>query len=127
MDTSKYSDLELNDPKVMGAKLGVETMLYYYMSALSGKVKDIKQYMANRMPAMIDLTEEQATYVATSITDENTVLASLDTSMQLLQGMSSTQKFDEETVQLVIKILQNLRDECESALRTYLSEPEEYK
>lgn len=127
MDTAKYSNLELNDPKVMGAKLGVETMLFYYMSALSGKVKDIKQYMANRMPAMIDLTEEQATYVATSTTDANTVLASLDTSMQLLKGVSESEKPDPEAISLVIKILQNLRDECESALRTYLSEPEEYK
>lgn len=127
MDTAKYSNLELNDPKVMGAKLGVETMLFYYMSALSGKVKDIKQYMANRMPAMIDLTEEQATYVAASTTDANTVLASLDTSMQLLKGVSESEKPDPEAISLVIKILQNLRDECESALRTYLSEPEEYK
>lgn len=127
MDTAKYSDLELNDPKVMGAKLGVETMLFYYMSALSGKVKDIKQYMANRMPAMIDLTEEQATYVAASTTDVNTVLASLDTSMQLLKGVSESEKPDPEAISLVIKILQNLKDECESALRTYLPEPEEYK
>lgn len=125
MDTAKYSELELNDPKVMGAKMGVETMLYYYMAALSGKVKDIKQYMANRMPAMIDLTEEQATYVAASMTDANTVLTSLDTSMRLLKGMADSDKLDQDTIQLVVKILQNLRDECESALNTYLSQQEE--
>ena len=121
MDNSKYSDLELNDSKVMGAKMGVETMLYYYMAALSGKVKDIKQYMANRLPAMIDLTEEQSTYVAASMTDCNTVLTSLDTSMRLLQNTIDSDNFDKDSIQLVIKILQNLYDECESALRTYLS------
>ncbi len=121
-DTSKYSDLELNDPKVMGARIATETMLFYYMSALSGKVDDVKQYMAKRIPAMIELTEEQTTYIATSIDKSNAVLTSLDTVTNILKNIQEQDKLDAELMDLAIRILQSMRDECSNAIYTYMKD-----
>ena len=53
----------MDDSRLTGAKEGVQTMLFYYLLALQGNVKDPKQVIATELGHMIDLSEEQIQYV----------------------------------------------------------------
>lgn len=123
----KYDALESSDARILGARMGVETMLYYYYTAIIGKVKDPKQYMASRMPVMIDLTDEQATYVGATISSDNAVMTSLTTSIELLKTMQDSKELDEESLSLVIGILESVQLNCTDALNMFLEKEDDDK
>ena len=60
----------MDDSRLTGAKEGVQTMLFYYLLALQGNVKDPKQVIATELGHMIDLSEEQIQYVQSHISTE---------------------------------------------------------
>ena len=94
------------DSKVTGARQGVQNMLFYYISALMDNgVQDVKQYIAGEISSMIDLSEEQATYVKSHILNNNKVVDNLSSSIALLDNMEKTGKLDLESIKIVKGIL----------------------
>ncbi len=117
MADNKYDELECNDPKVLGARMGVETMLYYYLTSLIDKVDDPKQYLARKLPVIIEMSEEQATYVGAAVKTDNQAVKSLSTVIALLKKLKDN--YDEGTLSIAIEILENLHISFVDALEMY--------
>lgn len=106
------------DSRISGAKNGVQTMLYYYLTALiDSGVKDPKQRIATEISKMIDLSDEQCAYVNAHVSLGNKAVESLSTSIQLLESNPDT-----ETVSIVIGILKEIKKRCEDAVTSFLEE-----
>ena len=101
------------DSKILGAKQGVQTMMYYYLSALIGTTEDPKQYIATELGKMIDLSEEQIQYVKMNVANDNKMLDNLSSSIALLESMEKTGKLDLESVGIVKQILEIMKQQCE--------------
>lgn len=91
----------MDDSRLTGAKEGVQTMLFYYLLALQGNVKDPKQVIATELGHMIDLSEEQIQYVQSHISTQSRLVKSLSSSVQLLENMEKTGKLDLESVSII--------------------------
>ena len=107
------------DSKITGAKHSVQTMMFYYLSALIGTVEDPKQYIATELGKMIDLSEEQIQYVKMNVANDNKMLDNLSSSIALLESMEKTEKLDLESIGIVKKILEIMKQQCEQTLKEY--------
>ena len=96
--------------KTEGAKNAVQTMLFYYISSLIGTVEDPKQYIANQISEMIDLSEEQANYVKLNLALENKLLDNLKSSIQLLDKKKKKKTLDLDSIKIVKGILNIMYD-----------------
>lgn len=115
----------MEDNKISGSKAGAQTMLFYYLYSLMGKVKDPKQVVATELGKMIDLSEEQINYVQLNLSMENTLLANLESSISLLKVMKTTGKLDIESLQIVISMLDLMRQKAEKLFIEDVEEQEE--
>lgn len=120
------------DSKITGAKNSVQTMLFYYLSAVIGTVEDPKQYIATELGKMIDLSEEQLQYVLMSIQNENKIVDNLSSSISLLENIEKTKELDLESINIVKQILIIMKEQCKEALDNYTKsivteEEEEYE
>lgn len=109
----------MKDSKVSGAKQGVQTMLFYYLSSLIGTVEDPKQYIATEMGEMINLSEEQIQYVKMNTAQDNKMLENLSSSISLLENMEKTNTLDLESIGIVKKILKIMESQCKKTLDDY--------
>ena len=107
------------DSRIIGAKHSVQTMMYYYLSALIGSVEDPKQYIATELGKMIDLSEEQIQYVKLNVANDNKMLDNLSSSIALLESMEKAEKLDLESVRIVKQILEIMKEQCEQTLKEY--------
>lgn len=107
----------MEDNKMSGARNGLQTMMFYYLSSIIGKVNDPKQYIATEMGKMIDLSEEQVEYVRLNIANDNKLLDNLSSSIQLLMNMEKTGKFDLDSVKIVRNILEIMKSQTEIILK----------
>lgn len=117
----------MEDSKVSGAKQGVQTMLYYYLSSLIGTVPDPKQHIATELGTMIDLSEEQIQYVKMSIAHDNKMLESLSSCVALLSNIEKTGELDLQAIRIVKKVLEAMGSQCEKALKEYTDFTEDNK
>ena len=108
-----------NNAKIIGAKKGVETMLYYYLSALIGVVEDPKQAIATELGAMIDLSEAQIQYVKINVNNDNKMLDNLSCSIDLLKAMENSKKIDLESITIIRNILEIMQSQCKQTLDDY--------
>lgn len=115
----------MEDGRALGARQGVQTMLFYYLSSLVGTTKDPKQYIAGELAKMIDLSEDQLAYVRMSLATENKVLDSLSSSIDLLSLMEKSGKLDLDSVAIIKSVLLNLQTECKKALDQYIEDQED--
>ena len=117
----------MSDSKENGAKIGVQNMLYYYLSSIIETVEDPKQFIASEMGAMIDLSEEQIQYVKMNTSSNNKMLENLSSSIDLLVNIEKTKTLDLESIAIVRQILELMKKQCEDSLRkhTTLLEEEE--
>ena len=106
----------MENSKVAGAKQGVQTMLFYYLSTLVGTVQDPKQHIATEMAKMIDLSEEQLQFVLASIQNENMLIDNLSSSIALLENIEKTKKLDLESIGIVKDMLSIIKSQCKDAL-----------
>lgn len=112
--------------KVTGAKQGVQNMLFYYISALMDSgVQDVKQYVASEISSMIDLSEEQATYVKSHILNDNKVVDNLSSSIALLDNMEKTGKLDLESIRIVKGILNIMEKQYKDAIYNFVEDNED--
>ena len=111
--------------KISGAKHGVQTMLYYYLSSLIGTTPDPKQVIATELGAMIDLSEEQIQYVKMSIAHDNKMLENLSSCVALLSNIEKTGELDLQSIGIVRKILEVMQSQCKIALDEYIDFTEE--
>ncbi len=109
----------MENNKISGAKQGVQTMMFYYLSSLIGSVEDPKRHIATELGKMIDLSEEQIQYVQMSIANDNKMLDNLSSSIALLENMEKTGKLDLESIGIVKGILTIMKDQCENALEKF--------
>ena len=101
----------MEDGKILGAKNGVQNMLFYYLTSLMDNgVKDPKQHIATEIGKMIDLSEEQVLYVKANMALENKILESLLSAIQLLENMETSNKIDIESIRIVIGLLTAIKD-----------------
>lgn len=108
----------MEDSRILGAKDGVQHMLFYYLTALiDSGVKDPKQHIATEIGKMIDLSEEQVSYVKTNIGLKNTLLENLSSSVTLLENMKTSDTLDKDSVDIVIGLLTVIKDECSKLLQ----------
>lgn len=106
--------------KTFGAKNGVQSMLYYYLTALmESGVQDPKQKIATDIASMIDLSEEQLAYVRTHLSDGVRFEEELFSSIKLLKGMEKSGKLDKEALQIVIAMLENGAKQLKEAIDNY--------
>ena len=109
----------MNNSKISGAKQGVQTMMFYYLSSLIGNVEDPKQYMATELGKMINLSEEQVQYVKMNIANDNKMIDNLSSSISLLENMEKTNKLDIESIGIVKGVLNIMREQCKNVLSEY--------
>ena len=109
----------MKDSKISGAKQGVQTMLYYYLSSLIGTVPDPKQVIATELGTMIDLSEEQIQYVKMSIAHDNKMLENLSSCVALLSNIEKTGKLDLQSIEIVRKMLEVMTSQCQATLKEY--------
>lgn len=102
--------------KISGAKLAVQTMLYYYLSSLIDTVEDPKQVIATELGEMINLSEAQIQYVNMNLINDNKMLDNLTCSIDLLKSMEQKKKFDLESIKIIRNILEIMRSQCSAAL-----------
>lgn len=107
------------DSKISGAKHGVQTMMFYYLSSLIGTVEDPKQYIATELGKMIDLSEEQLQYVKMNVANDNQMLDNLSSSISLLENIEKTGKLDLDSIGIVKGILLIMKDQCAKTLEEY--------
>lgn len=106
--------------KTLGAKAGLQSMIYYYLTALvESGVQDPKQKIATDMAGMIDLSEEQLAYVGSHLTKGIRFEDELKSSIDLLKGMQRSNKLDKETLQIVIAMLEEGMKQLEDAIDNY--------
>ena len=110
----------MDDSRLTGAKEGVQTMLFYYLLALQGNVKDPKQVIATELGHMIDLSEERIQYVQSHISTEGKLVESLSSSIQLLENMEKTGKLDLESVSIVKNTLQIMTKEINKVVEQFV-------
>ena len=104
----------MEDSRLLGAKDGVQNMLFYYLTALiDNGVKDPKQHIATEIGKMIDLSEEQVTYVKANVRLQGKLPESLTSSIDILKNMKS---FDEEAVNIVVGLLTAIKDSCSKVI-----------
>lgn len=104
MDLNKFTESE-----VKGSELGVKRMLFYYASSLQDSgVEDVRQYIATKLPEMIELATSQAEFVATNIQNDNKILDSLKDSIKLLSAMQEKKEYDETSVNIIKSIFENI-------------------
>jgi len=108
-----------DNAKITGARKGVETMLYYYLSSLIGVVEDPKQVVATELGPMIDLSEAQIQYVKMSIANDNKMLDNLSCSIDLLKAMENTKEIDLESINIIRNILEIMHGQCKQSLDDY--------
>lgn len=108
------------DSRITGAKHSVQTMMFYYLSALIGTVEDPKQHIATEMGKMIDLSEEQIQYVKMNVANDNKMLDNLSSSISLLENMEKTGQLDLESIGIVKGILEIMKGQCEKTLEEYV-------
>jgi len=111
--------------KISGAKHGVQTMMFYYLSSLIGSVEDPKQHIATELGKMINLSEEQIQYVRMQVANENKMLVNLSSSIALLENMEKTGKLDLESIGIVKGILTIMQEQCQKALTEYTDTEDE--
>lgn len=110
----------MDNSRITGAKQSVQNMLFYYISALiDSGVKDVKQYIASEIGDMIDLSEEQVSYVQSHISNENKVVENLSSSIALLEGMEKTGKLDLEAIKIVKGILGIMKTQYQETMATF--------
>lgn len=109
----------MENSKISGAKNGVQTMMFYYLSSLIGTVEDPKQYIATELGKMIDLSEEQIQYVKMNIANDNKMLDNLSSSIGLLENIEKTGKLDLESIKIVKGILEIMKSQCSKTLEDY--------
>lgn len=112
----------MEDNKVIGGRQGVQTMLFYYLSSLIGKVDDPKQYIATEIGSMIDLSEEQIQYIKMNIANENKLTENLSSSISLLKNMEETGKVDFESIKIVRGILEIMKTQSEQVIKEYMGD-----
>lgn len=115
----------MENNKLSGAKNGLRTMMFYYLSSLIGTVEDPKQYIATELGQLIDLSEEQMQYVSMNIASENKILVNLSSSIALLDNIEKTGKLDMESIKIVNGILKIMKGQCENALKEFVFPEEE--
>ena len=111
--------------KISGAKHGVQTMMFYYLSSQIGSVEDPKQHIATELGKMINLSEEQIQYVRMQVANENKMLVNLSSSIALLENMEKTGKLDLESIGIVKGILTIMQEQCQKALTEYTDTEDE--
>ena len=83
------------------------------------KVEDPKQYIATEICKMINLSEEQTTYVQTTVATKNKVIDCLSSSISLLENMNKSNKLDKEAIEIALNLLQSLKKECVNSIKKY--------
>ncbi len=109
-----------DEGKIVGAKNGVQTMLYYYLSSLIGQVEDPKQVIASEIGAMIDFSEAQAQYIAMDVKSNNKMLDNLTCSIDLLKSMEQAKEFDLDSIKIITGILEIMKKQCEETLEKFV-------
>lgn len=105
--------------KIVGARKGVETMLYYYLSSLIGNVEDPKQVIATELGTLINLSEEQVQYVKMNVANNNKALENLSCCIDLLKSMEQSGELDMTSIKLVKDILEIMHGQCQQATNEY--------
>lgn len=106
------------DSRTTSAKNGVQTMLFYYLTALiECGVKDPKQHIATEISKMIDLSEEQYAYVMAHTSLENKSVEMLSTSIKLLEKMEQDGSIDTEAIHIVTEMVKKIKEQCENAIK----------
>lgn len=96
----------LNTREVLGSENAVRTMLFYYITALqSVGIEDTKQYIASRIGDMISLSEEQVKFILSNFYEGDKLVESLNSSIELLVDMNNKKEYDEDTLNIVINLL----------------------
>ena len=108
----------MENSKEFGAKQAVQTLMFYYLSSLIGKVDDPKQVIASELGAMIGLSENQIQYVHMGIKN-NEVIENFNSCIRLLDTMKDRDSFDLDSVKIIKSILTIMKQECETALKDF--------
>ena len=94
------------EEQLRSSEKAAEKMLMYYASSLQSMgVKDVRQYMANKLCKLIDLTDEQASFVMLNINKENKIYDNLINSCELLKGMKKNKQLDMESIDIILNVL----------------------
>lgn len=100
---------EILNNEVKGAENAVRKMLLYYYSALEvSGVKDIKQYIATKIGKMIDLSEDQCSFIKANLSSNSKLKESLDNNIMLLENIENTKTLDIESIHIVKEFLKLL-------------------
>lgn len=109
----------MEDAQLKGAEQAVQNMLFYYFTALEKTIEDPKQYIATRLPDMINLSEDQALFVKSNISTKSKVITGLTSSIELLNNMKKSNQYDANAMDIVIKLLTAIKTECEKTLELF--------
>ena len=103
--------------EISAQRSAVVDMLYYYIYELiSNGVKDPLQVVATELPTMINCSAEQIEYVELNL-NKNNISERLETSIKLLKIMKDSNKLDMEGLELVIKVISDIKDSFDKVAR----------
>jgi hypothetical protein len=101
MSEEEYIQREVNS-----SENAVRKMLFYYASSLTDAgIEDVRQYIATKIPEMIDFSKEQSDFIYMNINKENKIYDNLNNSIKLLDGILQSKKLDLDSIKIVKQIL----------------------
>jgi hypothetical protein len=68
-------------------------------------IEDVRQYIATKIPEMIDFSKEQSDFIYMNINKENKIYNNLNNSIKLLDGILQSKKLDLDSIKIVKQIL----------------------
>lgn len=83
-------------------------------------VPDPKQVLATEIPQCIEFSEAQLNYIKVNAIENNTLLSNLDCCIELLKEMQQSFKNKDENIELVIKILSEIRKDAEKPINYFM-------
>ena len=98
--------------EVASSENAVRKMLFYYASSLTDLgVEDVRQYIATKLPEMIDLSKEQSDFVYMNVSKNNKIYDNLNNSIKLLTQMEKTKKIDLDSIKIIKQVLTLIVDD----------------
>lgn len=111
MNDNEFKDMI--NKEVKGAETAVQTMLFYYVSALqSVGVDDVKQYIATKIGEMINLADEQVNFTVNNLKQDGKLVDNLNNSIRLLEQMEEKKELDLESVSIIKQVLELILHDC---------------
>ena len=104
-------------------KKALEDMLFYYLySLIKEGAKDPVQIIATELPQMIHATEEQINYIKMNILQDNNLVDNISSSIELLRSIEESKVLDLESIQIVIRILEIMKENATTSINKVLEE-----